>query len=273
MSRKIESIEELHAYALRMLKFMDDVCRENGLTYFLSGGSVIGAVRHQGFIPWDDDADVMLPRADYERFLDVMERRAAEGRDAPYKVGSVRNRADWSFPFARIWDDSTRVVYHNLNEAPTGIFIDVYPMDGLPDGLRRTKLHYLRVKLLHACLFASIRKRFKPGERFVPLKKLLAVFMRKIGPRRICMRIDRIAAKRPFDSANYVGCAVLAHYMARERFPRRAFNRGVYMPFEDVQLPVPNDSHAYLSALYGDYMQFPDEAARAVGHQMDVYVK
>lgn len=172
MSRKIESIEELHAYALRMLKFMDDVCRENGLTYFLSGGSVIGAVRHQGFIPWDDDADVMLPRADYERFLDVMERRAAEGRDAPYKVGSVRNRADWSFPFARIWDDSTRVVYHNLNEAPTGIFIDVYPMDGLPDGPGAgTKLHYLRVKLLHACLFASIRKRFKPGERFVPAEK------------------------------------------------------------------------------------------------------
>lgn len=272
MSRKIETLEELHPYSLRMLKYVDDVCRENNLTYFLSGGTALGAVRHGGFIPWDDDADIMLPRSDYERFLKIMAEKEEKGLSGIYKVGSVHNRSDWSFPFARIWDSTTRVVYHNLNEAPTGIFIDIYPMDGLPDSMRRTKLYYLRIRLLHVCLFASIRKHFKPDESYIALKKMLAVVMRRIGSRRICMHIDRLARKRDFDSAKYVGCTVLSHYMARERFERRHFQHGIYHKFEDLQLPIPNGCDAYLSSLYGDYMTPPPEHMQnSGGHQMDIY--
>ena len=266
MSRKIEDIAVLHGIVLDMLKALDAFCRENQITYFLSGGTAIGAVRDHGFIAWDDDADVMMPRRDYERFLALW----ANEKNPRYCVDSIHTRADWTLPFARIWDRQTRVVYHNLAEAETGMFIDIYPMDGLPDSLRATKLHYARVRLLNVCLFASIRKRFKPDEKFIFPKKILAVIAHKIGSRRICARIDRIAAKRDFDSANYVGCAVLSHYMARERFPRSAFTGMNYVPFEDTRLPVPNGYDAYLSALYGNYMAPPPPAARESEHHMDI---
>lgn len=257
----------LHACILRMFKYIDAVCREEGITYFLSGGSAIGAVRDHGFIAWDDDADIMLPRADYERFLTVMAQR-----DSIYKLGHVGNRNDWSFPFARVWDSTTRIEYHNLNEAPTGVFVDVYPMDGLPDSMRGTRLHYLKMKALHVCLNASIRKRFKPDERFIAAKRLLGLAMRAVGSRRICRKIDRIAARRPFDRANYVGCTVLCHYMSRERFPRSAFDSALYLPFEDTVLPVPTGFDAYLSALYGDYMSPPPAHQRESEHHMEIHL-
>lgn len=271
MSRKITSMEELHGYTLRLLKFVDEVCHENNLTYFLSGGSALGAVRSGGFIPWDDDADIMFPREDYERFLHIMAEREASGKNSVYKCGSIHNRKDWSFPFARVWDSTTRIEYRNLNESPTGIFVDIYPMDGLPDSMRATKLHYYHIRACYICLNACIRKRFKPGEGFILPKKILGAAMRLIGSRRICAHVDKAAARRPFNKANFVGCAVLSHYMARERFDRKDFEYGKYVPFEDTQLPVPNGYHGYLSALYGDYMTPPSVENRESEHHMDIY--
>lgn len=273
MSRRIETLRELQGYTLDVLKFIDGVCREHKLTWFLSGGSALGAVRHKGFIPWDDDADIMFPRADYERFLEIMAEREAQGKNGIYRFGSVHNRADWTFPFARVWNGKTRVVYRNLNEAPTGVFVDIYPMDGLPDSMRRTKLYYICNRLLFFCLICRIRKEFKPGEGKIALKKALALLLRPVKPRSICARIDRMARRRDFNKCRFVGCTVLSHYMSRERFPRAAFERGVLMDFEDTQLPVPNGCHDYLSALYGDYMTPPSrEQQIAATHTIEVYV-
>lgn len=272
MSRKITGMDELHGYTLRLLKFVDGVCREHGLTYFLSGGSALGAVRDRGFIPWDDDADIMFPRRDYERFLEIMAQREAEGKNSIYKCGSIHNRKDWSFPFARVWDSTTRIEYRNLNEAPTGVFVDIYPMDGLPDSMLRTKLYYIRIRLLFFFLLCRIRRGFKPGEGRIALKKLLALLLKPVKPRSICARIDRLARRRDFNKSNYVGCTVLSHYMARERFERRHFEKMALLPFEDAQLPVPNGFDAYLGALYGDYMTPPPERMRVDGHLIEVYV-
>jgi len=273
MSRRIETLDELHSYILRLLKYVDEVCRENNITYFLSGGTALGAVRHKGFIPWDDDADIMFPRPDYERFLKVMAEKQAAGQCGVFRVDSVTTRNDWTFPFARIWDTSTRVIYHNLDEAPTGIFVDIFPMDGLPDSMLRTKLHYAVIKLHYVCLFARIRKRFKPGEPFVVLKKILAASVRKVKPWKICVNVDKLGRRCDFNSANYVGCTVLQHYMSRERFEHKHFQHGVYVDFEDTQLPIPNGYDAYLTALYGDYMTPPSESEQnSGGHQMDIFV-
>jgi len=273
MSRKIETLEELHGYTLDALKFIDEVCRENNLTWFLSGGSALGAVRHQGFIPWDDDADIMFPRADYERFLEIMAEREAQGRNGVYRFGSVHNRSDWTFPFARVWNGNTRVVYQKLNEAPTGVFIDIYPMDGLPDSMLRTKLYYMRIRLLFFFLLCRIRKGFKDGEGKIAMKKLLAWLLKPVKPRSICACIDRLARRRDFNKSNYVGCTVLSHYMERERFERRHFESMERLPFEGVDLPVPNGVDAYLRSLYGDYMTPPPASAQnAGGHLMEIYV-
>ena len=261
------NINELHSCILSMLKEVDRICRENNITYFLSGGSAIGAVRDKGFIQWDDDADIMLPRKDYMKFLKVMKNYKGK-----YKVGSIYTRKDWTFPFARIWDKTTKVVYENLNEATTGIFIDIYPIDGLPDSLTRTKLHYYITKFRYVCLNAAIRKRFKEGEKFTFLKRVLAFFAKSYGANNICKSLNASASKTKFESSNYVGCSVLCHYMEKERFSKEAFSHQVYVDFEDTKLPVMNGYDEYLSTLYGDYMKPPATGKeRESEHHMRYY--
>lgn len=261
------SADEQRACLLEMLKYIDTVCREHKITYFLSGGSAIGALRHHGFIPWDDDADIMMPRQDYMKFLDLTKNLSGK-----YKTGSLFGNYDWTFPFARIWDIATRVEYDNLAEASTGIFIDIYPMDGLPDSKFRTKVHYFHNKVCYIFLNAAIRKRFKDGEHFVLLKRFIALISKKIGAKKICMHLDRAAAKREFESSKYVGCAVLAHYMEKERFPREDFISMDYVDFEDTQLPIANGCNDYLTRLYGDYMTPPTERGMQSEHHMRMYV-
>ena len=258
------SVEDIHSCVLDMLKYVDKICKENDIKWYLSGGSAIGALRHEGFIPWDDDADIMMPRKDYIRFLKVMKKQKSK-----YKVGSLYSEKKWTFSFARVWDSETKVEYDNLNEAETGMFLDVYPMDGLPKSMLWTKIYYMRVKVCYVCLNAAIRKRFKPEEKYINIKKIMGVIMRKIGPERICRHIDNMAKKRSFETSEYVGCSVLCHYMEKERFRKKDFIEQRYVKFEDTTLPVPNGCEEYLKALYGDYMKIPDNIESE--HHMRVY--
>ena len=268
MAEQELSIDEMHLYILNMFKALDRACKKYNITYFLSGGSAIGAIRHGGFIPWDDDADIMMPRKDFERFVRIFSK--AKGR---YKVASVYDNKNWTFPFARMWDDDTKIVYDNLNEASTGIFIDIYPMDGVPSSKLLTKLHYKRMKALYVLLNAAIRKRFKDDEHYIFIKKILAVFAGAIGQGRICRHINRIAKRRDFEKSEYVGCSVLSHYMEKEKFPRSDFESQRYVKFEDTYMPVPNGCENYLHALYGDFMKEPDEKGRESEHHMHAYRK
>lgn len=260
------SADEQRACLLEMLKYIDTLCHEHKITYFLSGGSAIGALRHHGFIPWDDDADIMMPRQDYIKFLDL-----TKDLSGKYKTGSLYGNYDWTFPFARMWDITTKVVYDNLAEASTGIFIDIYPMDGLPNSKNRTRMHYIHNKICYVLLNAAIRKRFKDGEHFLLLKKSVALISKKIGAKNICLHLDRVAARRKFEYSKYVGCSVLAHYMEKEWFSRKDFISMVYVDFEDTKLPVANGCNDYLTRLYGDYMN-PPAGGMPSEHHMRVYM-
>ena len=252
-----ELVEKIHAIAFELLCDVDDYCRANDIPYYLSGGSCLGAVRHGGFIPWDDDADIMMPRAHYERFL----RGFAEAYRDKYRVGALETAADWQSPSARIWNIHTRLDRKTVHEPTTGVFIDAFPIDGLPEGKLARKLYYRRMKLYNVLRNASSRQSFYEGERFRAVKLLLGRIMRRFPARPFAVRIDAMARKFPFEGSKYVGAVMAVHYWERETIERSQMDHAVYLPFEGREFPLPNGYHQYLTNLYGDYMRIPQGAA------------
>lgn len=262
-------MEELHRRILDIMKYFDQICRENGLTYYLSGGTMLGAVREKGFIPWDDDADLMLPRKDYDRLIEILIRR----KEPKYQLGSLENRPDWTFPFARLYDDSTELEYEYLKESKVGVYVDIFPMDGVPEDLTKTKRYYRRIKFLWRCRFSAVKVKFLPHEKYRFPKKIIQKLCGLAGANRISRRIDRIAAKRSFEGSKYIGVAVLSNYMERERFCKSDFQDRLEMDFENEKFYVPSGYDHYLSGLYGDYMKRPDQSMQKSHHHLTVYLK
>ena len=121
------SLKEIQMIELKLLLEFDSICSQNSMRYSLGGGSLLGAIRHKGFIPWDDDIDVMMPRPDYERFLDYCRRE-----DTSFRLITYESVSGYNGLSAKIWDPSTRIVDHVLDLSfDTGVNIDVFPIDGL----------------------------------------------------------------------------------------------------------------------------------------------
>ncbi len=260
-----EKIQKIHEIVFRIMCDIDDFCRENNICYFLSGGTCIGAVRHKGFIPWDDDADLMMPREDYERFLELFH-RTQKGK---YQVGSLKTDPDWQRPFARICDLHSRLVPKFFQEEPMGIFIDIFPIDGLPGGSFGQKIHYRVMRALNILRTSSVRTEFIEDEGHRLVKRFAKMIAQKKGPRYYAEKLDRRASKYKFNESEQVAAILALHYWDRETISRSAFEKAEYLPFEGKLFPVPAGYDQYLKNLYGDYMKPPKDGTAALSTHLD----
>ncbi|MBQ8507701.1 MAG: LicD family protein [Clostridia bacterium] len=243
---------EIQLSCLEVLKEFDALCKANRLTYFLSGGTLLGAIRHKGFIPWDDDVDVMMPRADYERLLSLKNPR----------VYSVEG-GNYGRPWARMADEGTRRSSEALfTEDTSGTYIDIFPIDGVPEGKLAAKLFYRRIRLYDMLWRTAMRNSIGEKERMRALKKIAAALLRPIGPRPFARRMNKIAMAQDY-GGKYRGVSMITHYDAREKMPAGVFDHAVEVDFEGLRLPAPCGYDAYLTRLYGDYMVLPPEHRRA----------
>ncbi len=130
--RKIE-IDEMRQRLLSMAEYLQNICKENGLKMFLSGGTLLGAVRHKGFIPWDDDIDVHMPRPDYDRLIKIFKRKENIGK---YKLLSHELNDKYVYTFAKLVDDDTLLIEDDIySGVDMGLYLDIFPIDGLGDDI------------------------------------------------------------------------------------------------------------------------------------------
>lgn len=248
------SIEDIHESLRQMLKKINKICEENGITYFLSGGTAIGAIREKGFIPWDDDLDIMLPRNDYEKLIRLLEKENGE----EFKAYSLHD-ASWNRPYSCLVDERTYGKHELVDYSHLGVTVDILPIDGLPKTLPEVKKYYKLLRIKYALYYSALKVNYSPNEKLILLKKMISVIIKKIGAHRICTQINNRAQKCVYEQNEYVGCSVLIHFMEKEWFKKEWFKRQLFVPFEDGKYPVMNGYDEYLTALYGNYMKRPDQ--------------
>jgi lipopolysaccharide cholinephosphotransferase len=258
MERQLE-LKEVHEVLLQMLLAFSEYCDHYGLRYYLVGGTLLGAVRHKGFIPWDDDIDVGMPRPDYERFLTLT--RSEPVKDE-YRVISARERS-LPMPFAEMIHVNSRL------ERPTSkyidgefrqlhLFLDIFPQDGWPESEKEARRLVRRTNFLRK-LSTESRATIGAGTTvFKRVAKIPAILLgRAIGTMNIDNHIDRIGKKYNYDLSKYVGAITYGIYGIGERCKRSEVFPLAKVEFEGHMLPAPGCWDSYLTGIFGDYMTPP----------------
>ena len=264
------TLREIQQTELKILLELDNVCRENDIRLYLCGGTMLGAVRHKGFIPWDDDIDVCMPRPDYCRFLKLTENRVFSDN---LEVLSFE-KGNLNRPFTKIIDKNTRVEYNNnydLKSAADSVWIDILPVDGLPANYKAAKAEYDMAFFLRRLMMLSYSK-FGKGSTFVKTmaKSMLWPIARIVGGKSINNYLVKMAMANPYETSDYVGIVTYGVYGIRERMPKDQFEISTDAEFEGHVFKAMSCWDMYLNNLYGDYMKLPPEDKRK-SHQFNAY--
>jgi len=261
------NIEKLHQVDLGIVQEVVRICKENGLIYYMSGGTLLGAVRHNGFIPWDDDIDLAMPRDDYEAFLKI----APKHLPSNLQIVNYRTDRKYQYYITRIRDTETKVEEVRIgNDARyTNASIDIFPLDGTPNNLIMRKLYFLRVMthraLMSLCYKDSIdRSRKRSAFERIFLGIMEALPIEKIfDPYKEKCKIDRIMRRHKVEDSDNIGC-LMGAYRTNQIVPKRYFGNGRSYKFESIMLNGPELYDDYLKQMYGDYMKMPPKNSQKV---------
>lgn len=252
-------------YILNVFDVFVDFCNEHNLKYFLGFGSELGAVRHGGFIPWDDDLDVTMPREDYNKLLELW--------DVPgYTLFHQKNTKGYFYYFAKISDDRTVLKNCYVNDIEgMGLYLDIFPMDRVNvSAAQAEKMEKKFSKYLPMLLMSNMKKCW-PGSNFVKtLAKNVCFWGAKVlGPAYWVKKIQQIAGvgacEDPADAKQF--------YIGERVLDCAVFSDGKPMQFEGREVCGPCDADTYLTALYGNYMELPPEDQQISNHDYTAYSK
>lgn len=265
--RKEVTSEQIKEIGYRILCDVASFCEKNGIQYSLACGTALGAIRHNGFIPWDDDVDICMPRADYERFLDLY-------TSEQYEIYDTRYQKDYPYAFAKVCDRNTVLIEHIEEPCSFGVYIDVFPIDGLPADQAMQKRHMKRLGLDFRLL--AWKRMPKDKKLDIPHKLILiaAKSILHIVPIRVLIwNLEHDVKKYSYANSEYVGHLVSPAPWGEDIKPRAVFERPVRHVFEDREFFVPGDVDRYLTLEYGDYMQLPPKEKQVGKHDFIAYYK
>lgn len=257
---------------LEVFKYFIGVCEENGLRYFCSGGTAIGAVRHNGMIPWDDDIDVLMPRSDYNKLMVLGDSLRKDG----FAVSSPRN--DDAAMLTKLYNLNTTVWEIKQMPFVCGVYLDIFPMDEVD--FSKTKFlkeykrfrNYCRIRQI-ARMHYSIKDIYdflKSGDTKLFIKgvlsKFIPSFIAPIYRKKILSFEDSYAESNGDYYASFYG-----DYFEREYIKKEWFEDYIEFPFEDFNVRMPKGYHEYLTMVFKNYMQLPPEEKR-VSHHYHYYL-
>jgi lipopolysaccharide cholinephosphotransferase len=261
---------ELRAAQIEILNSFADFCESNELSYFLYAGTLLGAVRHQGFIPWDDDIDVVMPRRAYDRLHSIASEEAAING---YSLCSPSTIPGFPWPFAKIADNPGTLSIEGGTDVNyrIGINIDVFPLDGRPSGLIARWIHEQSLRLLRGLIYSCQRPHKYKGkwsnlhEFALSLAKPVA---KRIPIDWLVRKTSSRASRYSMENSDLVGVAVWGY---PERVTSQAYSGIVQLPFEGHQYRAPSGYDAILSAKYGNYLQLPPPEVQVAQHAIEAF--
>lgn len=264
-----EQMIRIKKIELDMLKVFVSICEQLGLKYYLIGGTLLGAVRHKGFIPWDDDIDVGMPRKDYEIFVE----RAGMFLPDYIFLQNYRTDENMIFPFTKLRNSNTTYIEVRTKKSKMnqGAWIDIFPLDFYENNERKRKILTKRISMINMRIGMEQHFVDNRTRSFVrsSMRKLVFAFIRKRYPtlKSAVKKVDDIySSTSPSDIwVNKSGA-----YPGKEEVPVKWFGKGCYVVFENMKVCAPIEYDKYLKHIYGDYMTPPPIEKQIPVHDIEV---
>lgn len=256
------SLKEIQLAELDILLEFDRICRENNLKYSLAGGTLLGAIRHKGFIPWDDDIDVCMPRPDYEKLIKCFQSSCSD-IDRFILTSDRGEKAE--YPFAKILD--RKISINEVGALETkNLWIDIFPIDGFPNNLSEIK-KILKKAIFYRCIISYTKLLNFNGYKgshgkiiFLIRKRIATIY----GYSRAHRGLINLSQKNKYESSEFVGCVIWGIYGIGERMLKSEYEKSVEVEFEGRKFLAMSCWDSYLHGIYGDYMTLPPEEKRIV---------
>lgn len=257
-------MNELQSRLLIMLKWFDAFCRLHGLTYYAVGGTLLGAVRHKGFIPWDDDVDLGMPRKDYERLESLMENKQFEN----YKLETYKSSCeDYCYPYDKLYDVSTTLIENYRRPLKRGVFLDIFPIDGAGETEKESVAWCKQVNnsyYFYLTRIAAISKHRKAYKNvIIVLSRLIpSIFIDDVEYR---IKLNEKCKKYEFATSNYAG-NLLGNWGIKEVVPTKVIGKPTDYQFEDMKIYGIEHFDSYLTHIYGDWRKLPPKEKQVSHH-------
>lgn len=257
------TFEESKRIMVNILKSIDKCCRENNIKYSLCWGTMIGAIRHRGFIPWDDDIDIMMPREDYNRFIKVY-------NDSEHGIYTPRLTKNSVQIITKIYDKKTCTYFNNLSKCLFGVWVSIFPYDNVPDEnlqqwerRRNFWVNVYHIKIANYLKTDSLMRRLVKFFLKIPLIPFSSFW--------IYNQVERCLSAFNGKKTQRV-CVLYARYFTDFRyFPQKLFDEVIDVGFENVKTNIIKGYDEFLNLTYGDYMQLPPESMRVPEHNYKAY--
>lgn len=263
--KEITDLNEIKNIELDILQQVHDFCEKNNIRYSLCGGTLIGAIRHKGFIPWDDDIDIMMLRSDYERFVSTFKMNG-------YSVHNYKNDKGYLNTFAKVYNDKTLVIENGVTHE--SVYVDVFPVDDFPNNGWATKSTLAFRKFLFR--FATYKSIPLFSKKYSIVKQAAVHAIRFLSApfsaHTISAIINKYCARFHEKSPVFRGVLVFG-YDAREILDANVFDEYIDLDFEGRKFKTIKNYNAYLKSIYGDYMKLPPEEERVGHHDIVAYWK
>jgi lipopolysaccharide cholinephosphotransferase len=270
----VASRADSRSMQMDMLDTIVDFCKQNNLRYYLSGGTLLGAVRHKGFIPWDDDIDINMPRPDIEKMYSISggkigKYELSKGGEDPYSPA-----CQWY----RLYSDEIIIenFYGGASDTPFyhPIFVDIFPIEGFPDSDVLSQLYSWKLIFIRKMLGVSWHKGIIAKNKKAFLAHVLAYIPSKIvGYKNWNKWFQKEVKRYDFESCKYVGVTSTVQYLPREKVPKKEYMDSVMVEFEGKMYSAPGNYDLYLSQLYHDYMKLPPVEKQKSDHTFKMYWK
>lgn len=263
------SLKEIQQEALKVLVKFDSICKEHNWSYSLVYGTLLGAVRHKGFIPWDDDVDVQMPRKDYIQFIKWCCEN--EGVLKPFKLCNRETVKNYPFGISRFSNMEFKFITTNESLAPfdNGVFIDIYPFDNSCNSEEEGSILMKKINKLNSevAIFLNGKSNKSMIRSFV--KRIIHIFLKLTKPKNFPAladeKISQIIQNNTSDNDIYTGCPAWVTETFKQ-YKKEWFKETKDILFEDHLFPVPIGYDAFLKFCYGDYLKLPPEEKRTPSH-------
>lgn len=253
-------MNEMQKRLLDIFKWLIGFLEKNNIRYYAIGGTMLGAVRHKGFIPWDDDIDIAIPRRDYEKLIALFDKQI----DHYVLESPQKSDPDYCYNYAKVYDINTTLIEKAKKSIIRGLYIDIFPLDGIGDDYKKSLRNYKSIDKKNMLLAMKLTG-FRKGRKWWKNLASFVGYALPINCKKTARKIDTMCSKHDFDESLFVGNLV-STYRSREIMKKEIFGTPTAYSFEGLKITGPEKFDDYLTTLFGNWRELPPAEKRVSAH-------